>query len=80
MRKVTAAMMLVGAAMAASSQSDLRYWELLPRTVYIVPVTLAPGAHEVSVQVGPEHNMVHMEQPAPRPGETADAVFYFRLR
>ena len=71
---------VVGAALAASSQSDLRYWELLPRTVYIVPVALAPGAHDVSVQIGNDHNLVHMEQPTPKPGETRDAVFYFRLR
>jgi tetratricopeptide (TPR) repeat protein len=70
----------LGAGLAASSQSDVRYWEMLPRTVYIIPVALPPGEHDVTVQVGPWHNAVHMVQQPPQPGVTADAVFYFRAR
>ena len=43
---------LVGAAISASSQADLRYWETLPRAVYMVPLSLPPGAHNVDIIVG----------------------------
>ncbi|HEY4328701.1 MAG TPA: hypothetical protein VGN88_03115, partial [Phycisphaerae bacterium] len=68
---------VLGAALAASSQSDTRYWEMLPRTVDIVPVTLTPGAHEVVVQAGAQRAMVRMSyaQPA-RNAPPADAIFY----
>ncbi len=76
---------IFGAALAASSQSDLRYWELLPRTVYVIPATLTPGAHEVVVQVGssrsaPVKMMMPPLSPAGYPSAPQDAVFYFRLR
>jgi tetratricopeptide (TPR) repeat protein len=44
--------MALGAALAASSQADLRYWEMLPRTVIVVPVALNPGEHTIQVAVG----------------------------
>jgi tetratricopeptide (TPR) repeat protein len=72
---------LAGAAIAASSQSDTRYWEMLPRTVYVIPATLAPGQHNVMVQAGPSRSaLVQMTMPAPAAGTAQDAVFYFRLR
>ena len=49
---------LLGAGLAASSQSDTRYWEMLPRTVYVIPATLTPGQHDVTVQAGPSRNKV----------------------
>jgi tetratricopeptide (TPR) repeat protein len=73
--------MLAGAAISASSQSDTRYWEMLPRTVYIIPATLAPGQHEVVVSAGPSRSppvdMTAAPQDAGTPG---DYIFYFRLR
>lgn len=71
---------LAGMAIAASSQADTRYWELLPRTVYIIPVTLTPGTHEVLVQAGPSRATVQMTYVPPTPGAAPqDAIFYFRL-
>jgi len=43
---------LAGAALAASSQADVRYWEMLPRTVYAIPVALEPGDNSFQVVVG----------------------------
>ena len=42
----------LGAALAASSQADLRYWEMLPRTVYVVPAQVTPGTHTFQVSRG----------------------------
>ena len=73
---------IVGGALVASSQSDTRYWEMLPRTVYIIPLTLTPGAHEVVVQAGASRSApVQMVYTAPPAGVGAqDAIFYFRLK
>jgi tetratricopeptide (TPR) repeat protein len=72
---------LLGAGLSASSQSDTRYWELLPRTVYVIPATLPPGQHDVMVQAGDSRSApVQMNLPAPTPGDPQDAIFYFRLK
>ncbi len=42
----------VGALLAASSQADTRYWEMLPRTVYVIPAKLPPGDSTVQVSAG----------------------------
>jgi tetratricopeptide (TPR) repeat protein len=71
---------LLGAGMAASSQSDTRYWELLPRTVYVIPATLTPGPHDVMIQAGSSRSApMQVVLPAPTSAEPQDAIFYFRL-
>ncbi len=42
----------VGALLAASSHADTRYWEMLPRTVYVIPAKLPPGESAVRVMAG----------------------------
>jgi tetratricopeptide (TPR) repeat protein len=72
--------MAVGAALAASSQADLRYWEVLPRAVYVIPATLAPGTHEVHVQAGPFSSApLQLQVSAPPPGTFDDHILYFRI-
>lgn len=39
-----------GLLLKATSQADIRQWEMLPRTVFLVPLHLTPGAHDVTVQ------------------------------
>jgi tetratricopeptide (TPR) repeat protein len=71
---------LAGAAVAASSQADLRCWEMLPRTVYVVPAALTPGTHHVVVEGGNSMTMaldVAVEGPDPA-GAPRDTVLYFR--
>lgn len=65
-----------GAALAASSQADLRYWEMLPRTVYIVPGHVAPGEHTFSVSAG--GSTIPPFKLTVKP--TGDTVIYVRLR
>jgi hypothetical protein len=74
--------MALGAALSASSQSDVRYWEMLPRTVYIIPATLSPGPHEVvvSTDVNNRSAPVTMTAVPPPAGVLGDYIFYFRLR
>jgi tetratricopeptide (TPR) repeat protein len=43
------AVMAVGALLAASAKADLRQWEMVPRTVFLLPLELEPGTHEITV-------------------------------
>jgi tetratricopeptide (TPR) repeat protein len=50
-RHLTAAAILLGAGLflKATSQADVRQWEMLPRAVYVIPLELSPGKHNVTV-------------------------------
>ncbi len=67
----------LGALISASSQADLRYWETLPRTVYCIPATLAPGESEIAVTLPGASNSATLKI-TPKP--SGDNVLYFRLR
>jgi hypothetical protein len=72
---------VAGALVSASSQSDLRSWEMLPRTVYIIPAALPPGPHQFMVQAGGSQSApLQTAIRPPSPGGPSDNVFYFRLR
>ena len=47
--EIVLAALLGGALLKASSQADLRHWEMLPRTTYVLLLTLPPGTHDVTV-------------------------------
>ena len=46
-----AAMIGLGALLYASSAPDLRQWEMVPRTIYVAPLELPPGEHDVTVSL-----------------------------
>jgi tetratricopeptide (TPR) repeat protein len=72
---------VAGAALSASSQADLRYWEMLPRTVYIIPASLPPGAHTLGVVAGQSQSPpLNLTIPPAAPGANNDTILYFRLR
>lgn len=70
--------MAVGAALAASSQADIRYWEMLPRAVYIMPASLPPGEHTFQVQAGASTSAPF--KVTIKPAGQGDTVLYVRLR
>jgi hypothetical protein len=43
------AMIGTGLLLKATSQADVRQWEMLPRTVFLLPLKLSPGKHDVTV-------------------------------
>ena len=73
--------MAVGALVAASSHADTRAWGMLPRTVYIIPVNVAPGPHVFAVQGGDGAQSAPLQTTIPTfdPAHPRDNVFYFRL-
>ncbi len=38
-----------GLLLKASSQADTRVWEMLPRSTYVIPLSLAAGKHDITV-------------------------------
>ena len=39
----------LGALLSASSAPDTRQWEMVPRTIYVVPMVVEPGVRDISV-------------------------------
>jgi hypothetical protein len=46
---IAAGLAVAGLALKASSQADVRYWEMLPRTVFVLPLRVEPGKHDLTV-------------------------------
>lgn len=44
----------LGALLNASSAPDVRQWEMVPRTIYLVPLSLEPGVHDITVRIPEE--------------------------
>jgi hypothetical protein len=64
-----------GLLLKATSQADIRQWEMLPRTVFLIPLHLTPGAHDVTVQFpgGLGQTWRHLIAP-----EKTDDTYYIR--
>ena len=67
-----------GLLLKATSQADTRQWELLPRTVFILPLQVPPGSHEVTVSFpGTNLRQTWRHLIVPEKGE---ATYYFRMQ
>jgi tetratricopeptide (TPR) repeat protein len=47
---VGASLLAAGALLKATSQSDVRGWDMLPRSVFLIPLHVSPGPHDVTVE------------------------------
>jgi len=70
-------MIAVGALLDASSQADLRQWEMLPRTVFLVPLNLPPGPHDISVSFPTGQQQTWHGLVAPTSGQ--EDMYYYRM-
>ncbi len=50
-----AALIGAGLLLKATSQADVRVWETLPRTSFILPLRLKPGTHDITISF-PQEN------------------------
>jgi hypothetical protein len=78
--EIALAAILGGALLKATSQADVRQWEMLPRTTYIIPLSLPPGRHDVTVFF-PDIFGIKQEWRglvAPPAGE--EATYYIRMQ
>lgn len=74
---IVGGLVAVGALLRASSNADLRQWEMAPRTVFLLPIALPPGTHDVTVDfpaVGIGQTWRGLVVP-----ERGDATYYFRM-
>jgi len=71
------AMMGTGLLLKAMSQADVRQWEMLPRTTYLIPLAVPIGTHEITVEFPGGLTQTWRGIVAPA---QADATYYFRMQ
>ncbi|CAN5447430.1 hypothetical protein BH10PLA1_BH10PLA1_00340 [soil metagenome] len=73
------AMAAVGLLLKATSQADVRQWEMLPRTVFILPLRIKPGTYEMSVGFPEVPGLSQTWRNVPIP-DGVESTFYFRTQ
>ena len=73
-----AALLAAGILTKLSATADLRHWEMLPRTIYLVPLYLPPGKHNVTIGFGPGNRLSQTWHNIAAP-ESAEATYFFRI-
>lgn len=73
------AAMGAGMLLKASSQADVRYWEMLPRTVFILPLRVQPGTHDLTVAFPHTGGLRQSWQDIVVP-QTGEATYYIRMQ
>jgi tetratricopeptide (TPR) repeat protein len=73
------AAMGAGMLLKASSQADVRYWEMLPRTVFILPLHVEPGTHDLTVAFPHTGGLRQSWQDIVVPN-TGEATYYIRMQ
>ncbi|HYE17868.1 MAG TPA: tetratricopeptide repeat protein [Tepidisphaeraceae bacterium] len=74
-----AALIAAGALLKASSQADVRTWEMLPRTTFLIPLRLPPGRHDVTVDFPSEPGLAQTWRGIVAP-DAGDATYYLRIQ
>jgi len=63
----------------ATSQADVRQWEMLPRTVFVLPLHVPPGTHDLTVSFPHSADIRqtwnHIVVPA-----SGEATYYLRMQ
>ena len=75
---VTLGLIAGGILLKASSQADTRQWEMLPRTVFILPLHLPPGKHDVIIEF-PAWPGLRQQWQALEAPQTGDNAYILRL-
>ena len=73
---IAGGLIAVGALLRAGSDADLRQWEMVPRTVFVLPLALTPGTHDVTIDF-PAVGLTQALRSLTVPAE-GDATFYVR--
>jgi len=68
-----------GIALKAMSQADVRQWEMLPRTVFLIPLQVPPGKHNISVQFPAVQGLMQTWYGLDVPPD-GEATYYFRMQ
>jgi hypothetical protein len=74
---IAAGLVAGGLLLKASAVADTRTWEMLPRSSFVIPLSLSPGKHDVTVDFeGPGGLQTWKGIEAPTKGE---ATYYLRM-
>ena len=87
---VSGGLLAAGLLLKATSQGDVRGWDMLPRTVFLMPLHVAPGTHSVTVDFlrGSGLQQTWDGLPAPPPANSGresdapdhgEATYYFHM-
>jgi tetratricopeptide (TPR) repeat protein len=76
---VAGGLLATGLLLKATSQADIRQWETLPRSVFLMPLFLPPGKHTLSVDFPAVHALrqTWIDIDVPAEGE---ATYYLRMQ
>jgi hypothetical protein len=76
---VAGALIGTGLLLKATSQADIRQWEMLPRTTFVLPLEVEPGTHDVTVEFpsagGTRQTWKNVVVP-----EKGEAAYYVRMQ
>jgi tetratricopeptide (TPR) repeat protein len=75
---IAAGLIAGGLLLKASSQADTRTWEMLPRTSFVIPLTLPPGKHDITVDFPEARSQFQTWRNLEVP-EKGEATYYFRM-
>jgi tetratricopeptide (TPR) repeat protein len=80
-RDLTAAAALAGAGLLlkATSQADVRQWEMLPRTVFLFPLKVEPGTHDITIDFPNARGVRQTWRDIVVPAK-GEATYYFRMQ
>ena len=78
--EIALATILGGALLKATSQSDVRQWEMLPRTVYLMPLELPPGTHDIAVEFPHVPGVRQEWRGLVAPPGQQEATYYYRMQ
>ena len=72
---------LIGAGilLKATSQADTRSWETLPRSIFVLPLHLPPGKHDVTVRFQGVHGLAQTWHDLIAPTE-GEATYYMHMQ
>jgi hypothetical protein len=68
-----------GLFLKATSQADVRQWEMVPRTTFVLPLEVPPGTHDVTVEF-PHVSGVRQTWRGLIVPPKGEATYYFRMQ
>jgi tetratricopeptide (TPR) repeat protein len=77
-QEVGLGLIAAGLLLKATSQADVRIWEMLPRSTFVIPLTLPPGKHDITIDF-PHARGLRETFPGIEVPETGERTYYFRM-
>jgi tetratricopeptide (TPR) repeat protein len=78
--EIALAAIIGGALLKATSQADVRQWEMLPRTTYLIPLSLPPGRHDIAVSFPDVHGLRQEWRGLVAPPVGEESTYYLRMQ